>query len=80
MDACELAQLVGAQASCREVVEAHLARIDQVNPAINALTVILGEEARSGPRGHARLDILVGLIRPYISGTPKDAGPPPPRC
>jgi amidase len=48
MDACELARLVGARlASCREVVEAHLARIDQVNPAINALAVILGEEART---------------------------------
>lgn len=47
MDACELARLVGARlASCREVIEAHLARIDEVNPAINALAVVLGEEAR----------------------------------
>ena len=48
MDACELARLVGARlVSCREVVEAHLARIDQVNPAINASAVILGEQART---------------------------------
>jgi amidase len=48
MDACELARIVGTRlASCREVVEAHLARIDQVNPVINALAAILGEQARS---------------------------------
>lgn len=48
MDASELARLVAArQASCREVVEAHLARIEEVNPAVNALAVILGEEART---------------------------------
>jgi amidase len=33
--------------SSREVVEAHLARIEAVNPAINAVTVTLGDEARA---------------------------------
>lgn len=33
------------QASSREVVEAHLARIAAVNPAINAVTVVLSEPA-----------------------------------
>jgi amidase len=48
MGACELALLVSArQASCREVIQAHLDRISQVNPVINALTVILGDEALS---------------------------------
>lgn len=42
-DLCQLpahelvALMVGGKVSCREVVEAHLARIDAVNPALNAL-------------------------------------------
>ena len=34
--------------SSREVVDAHLARIDAVNPKINALVAVLAEEARAG--------------------------------
>jgi len=44
--ACELARLVRArEVSAREVVQAHLDRIAQVNPALNAVTVVLGEDA-----------------------------------
>jgi amidase len=44
--ACELARLVGArEVSAREVVQAHLDRIGQVNPALNAVTVVLADEA-----------------------------------
>ncbi|MEZ5124766.1 MAG: amidase [Thermoleophilia bacterium] len=44
--ATELAALIAArEVSSREVVAAHLARIDEVNGRINALTVVLRQEA-----------------------------------
>lgn len=44
--AAEIARLVRSrQVSSREVVEAHLRRIDQVNPALNAVPIVLGDEA-----------------------------------
>jgi amidase len=46
MAATELAALVQAgKASCREVVQAHLDRISQVNQLLNAVTVPLAEKA-----------------------------------
>ena len=33
------------ETSCREVVDAHLLRIDEVNPAVNAVTVVLREQS-----------------------------------
>ena len=45
--AIELAALIRTrEVSSREVVDAHLARIEEVNPIINALTVVLAEQAR----------------------------------
>ena len=42
----ELAELIKSrEVSSREVVKAHLDRIDEVNPAVNAVTVTLAEEA-----------------------------------
>jgi amidase len=44
--ATELAELIRTRtASSREVVEAHLRRIEAVNPQLNAVTVVLGEQA-----------------------------------
>ena len=44
--ACDLARLVGErEVSVREVVRAHLDRIRDVNPAVNAVTVVLDEQA-----------------------------------
>lgn len=44
--ACELARLVRArEVSAREVVQAHLDRIGQVNPALNAVTMVLADDA-----------------------------------
>ena len=44
--ACELARLVRArEVSTREVVQAHLDRIGRVNPALNAVTVVLAADA-----------------------------------
>jgi amidase len=46
MGATELAEAIRSrQASSREVIEAHLRRIEAVNPAVNAVTVVLGEQA-----------------------------------
>ncbi|MGW0523815.1 amidase [Crossiella sp. NPDC003009] len=46
MSARELARLIQArEASAREVTRAHLERIDQVNPVLNAVTLILTEQA-----------------------------------
>jgi amidase len=46
MGAQELAGTIRTkQASAREVIEAHLRRIESVNPAINAVVIVLGEEA-----------------------------------
>ena len=46
LSATELAALIaGGDVSSREVVEAHLARIDEVNAHVNAVTVVLRESA-----------------------------------
>ena len=47
LSATELAQRIARrQLSSVEVVNAHLARIDAVNPALNAIVKVLGDEAR----------------------------------
>jgi amidase len=44
----ELARLIkGKEASSAEVVDAHLARIEAVNPKLNAITRVLAKEARA---------------------------------
>lgn len=46
LSAGELAAAIRSRkASCREVVEAHLRRIEAVNPAVNAVVVVLGDQA-----------------------------------
>src|SRR5258707_4747948 len=48
LSASELAQrIVRRQLSSVEAVDAHLARIDEVNPALNALVRVLADEARA---------------------------------
>ena len=47
--ALELAAAIrGKEVSSAEVVEAHLARIDEVNGALNAVVRVLADEARAG--------------------------------
>jgi amidase len=49
MSACELAAGIARKNfSCSEVVEAHLRRIEAVNPSVNAIVKTLSEEARRG--------------------------------
>jgi amidase len=46
MSATELAEAIRSrQTSSHEVIESHLRRIEAVNPSINAVTVVLGEQA-----------------------------------
>jgi amidase len=46
LSALDLAERIAArEISSREVIGAHLARIEAVNPAVNAVTVPLAEEA-----------------------------------
>jgi aspartyl-tRNA(Asn)/glutamyl-tRNA(Gln) amidotransferase subunit A len=48
-DATELASLIrGKQLSSREVVQAHLDRIEAINPKINAIVTLLTEDALKG--------------------------------
>jgi amidase len=66
----ELAAMIAArQVSCREVVDAHLSRIEAVNTHLNALTRVLAEEARAG--AHAA-DAAVAAGRPLgrLHGVP----------
>ena len=43
MSATELAEAIRSrQASSQEVIEAHLRRIEAVNPSINAVVIVLG--------------------------------------
>ena len=44
----ELAETIRARtATAREVIDAHLARIDEANPAVNALTVVFHDRSRA---------------------------------
>jgi amidase len=46
MSAIELAEAIRSrQTSSQEVIEAHLRRMEEVNPSVNAVTVVLGERA-----------------------------------
>ena len=46
--ASELAAMIaGKEVSSTEVIDAHLARIERVNPQLNAITRVLGDEARA---------------------------------
>lgn len=51
MSARELARLIGAgELSAREVVSAHLDRIERVNPKVNAIVTVVGEQASAQAR------------------------------
>src|SRR5262245_108893 len=46
LTATELARRIRAkEVSCREVMEAHLAQIDRINPGVNAIVTFLPEQA-----------------------------------
>jgi amidase len=66
----ELATAIRTRAvSSREVIEAHLARIAAVNPALNALTVVLAEEALAAAAA-ADAAQAAGKALPPLHGVP----------
>jgi amidase len=70
MSATELAEAIRAkQASSREVIEAHLRRIEAVNPAVNAVTTVLGEQALEAAKA-ADLAVAGGADLPRFHGVP----------
>ena len=66
----ELARLIaGREVSSTEVVEAHLARIDVVNPGLNAVVRVLAHEARAAAREADRKTAAGGPLEP-LHGVP----------
>ena len=67
-DAAELATMIAAkEVTAVEVVEAHLARIEAVNPATGALTAVLADEARAAA---AAADAAPAATRGPLHGVP----------
>src|SRR5690348_1937430 len=66
LSATELAEAIRSrQASSQEVVEAHLRRIEAVNPAINAVVVVLGDEALEAAKAADRAVAGRGELPPF---------------
>ncbi len=69
MSATDLAEAIRSrQASSQEVIEAHLRRIEAVNPSVNAVTVVLGEQALEAAKAADRA--VVGGDLPPFHGVP----------
>ena len=62
-------RIAGGELSPVEVTEAHLARIDALNPAVNAFTTVAHERARAEAK-MAEEEIAAGGIRGPLHGVP----------
>jgi amidase len=70
MSALELAEAIRSrQTSSQEVIESHLRRIEAVNPSINAVTVVLGEQALGAAKAADRTLASRGELPP-LHGVP----------
>jgi amidase len=70
MSATDLAGAIRSrQASSQEVIEAHLRRIEAVNPAVNAVTVVLAEQALDAAKAADRA-VAGGGDLPPLHGVP----------
>ncbi|MGZ4179522.1 MAG: amidase [Solirubrobacteraceae bacterium] len=70
MCATELAEAIRSrEASCREVTEAHLRRIEAVNPSINAVVIVLAEQALQAAQVADRA-FSTGDALPPLHGVP----------
>lgn len=70
LSATELAEAIRTrQASSAEVVEAHLQRIEAVNPAVNAVVIVMGEQALQAAEAADRAR-AAGAGLPPLHGVP----------
>lgn len=70
LSATELAAAIRSrQTSSQEVIEAHLRRIEAVNPSLNAVTVVLGEQALDAAKAADRA-VTAGGALPAFHGVP----------
>jgi len=70
MSATDLAEAIRSrQTSSQEVIQAHLRRIEAVNPAVNAVTVVLGEHALDAAKAADRA-VAAGAELPPLHGVP----------
>ena len=70
LSATDLAQAIRSkQTSSQEVIEAYLRRIQAVNPAVNAVTVVLGERALEAAKAADRV-VAAGGELPLLHGVP----------
>jgi amidase len=70
MSATELARAIRSrQTSSQEVIQAHLRRIEAVNPAVNAVTVVLAEQALQAAKAADRA-VAAGGDLPRFHGVP----------
>ena len=66
MSATDLAAAIRSrQTSSQEVIEAHLRRIEAVNPSVNAVTVVLGEQAVEAAKAADRAVAAGGALPPF---------------
>ena len=70
LGAAELAAAIRSrEVSSREAVQAHLSRIEAVNPAVNAIPVVLAEQALAGA-DEADRKVASGAELPRFNGVP----------
>jgi amidase len=87
MSATDLAEAIRSrQTSSQEVIEAHLRRIEAVNPSVNAVTVVLAEQALEAAKAADRAVAAGGDLPPFhgvpftvkgnidVAGTPTTQG------
>jgi amidase len=87
MSATELAEAIRSrEMSSQEVIEAHLRRIETVNPSVNAVTVVLAEQALEAAKAADRAAAGGGDLPPFhgvpftvkgnidLAGTPTTQG------
>ena len=70
MSAMDLAEAIrSGQTSSQEVIEAHLGRIEAVNASVNAVTVVLGEQALEAAKAADR-EVAGSADLPPLHGVP----------
>ena len=71
MSAVDLAEAIRSrQTSSQEVIEAHLRRIEAMNPSVNAVTVVLAEQAIEAAKTADRAVVASGGDLPRFHGVP----------